>query len=101
MRISFVLSLLLVLLLIGGTSCDPFDGEGGKTVVEGQTVDRFSGQAIPDAEIQLYKQGCGFSSGYFKEGNLHKADGNGNFSFAFDAEKGVSYLLMGYAEKGY
>ncbi|KAA9331832.1 peptidase associated/transthyretin-like domain-containing protein [Adhaeribacter soli] len=89
----------LCILLIAATSCE--QSRSGPTVVEGQVVERISGKPVPDAFVQLYQPGKTFSSGYSKAGDPYRTDGNGNFSFSYDAETESSYLLMGHSNKGH
>lgn len=95
---SALLSLVFGIAFLAVSSCKRNDGP---TVVEGQVVERISGKAVPDAYVQLYQPGKGFSSGYSKVGDPYKTDGNGKFSFTYDAETESSYLLMGYSQKGH
>jgi hypothetical protein len=101
MKNSRLASLLTVCatLFFGIASCER--SSSGLTVVEGQVVERSNGKAVPDAYVQLYQPGKSFSSGYSKVGDPLKTDGNGNFSFSYDAETESSNLLMGYSDKGH
>ena len=94
-----ILFLSYASLFFSTTACER--SNSGPTIVEGQVIERVSGKAVPDAYVQLYQPGTGFSSGYSKVGDPYKADGNGKFSFTYDAETESSYLLMGYSAKGH
>ena len=98
MKKHLTLFLYLGLLVLGGTSCSRSDS--GTTVVEGQVVDLHTGQPVADAAVTVYsrrKEGSAYNGVEFDK----QTDGNGKFSFSFEAESGKSYAALGHKAPGY
>lgn len=80
----------LVMLVFG--ACKRLDGE---TVVEGQLIDKSTGNAVKSkGKVAVYNAGKGYSFLFEKE-----TDDNGKFSFRFEGEG--DYVLRGYTRQGY
>ena len=92
-------SLLLALLLLGGCAKD------GPTLVQGQVVDKDTGQPVPLAEIQVhaFSGGRGGAGGGYGPalGGPYLADATGQFAFSFEARKNTSYRLDAYGPLGH
>ena len=92
-------SLLLALLLLGGCAKD------GPTLVQGQVVDKDTGQPVPRAEVQVHAfagGGGGAGGGYGPAlGGPYLADAAGQFAFSFEASKHTTYRLDAYGPLGH
>ena len=75
--------------------------ESGPTQVAGQVVESYSGQPVPNAQVQLTKySGGGLGSiggagggGFSAQGAPYLTDAQGRFAFTFNAEAAGSYSL--------
>ena len=75
--------------------------ESGPTQVAGQVVEFYSGQPVPNAQVQLTKySGAGLGSlggagggGFSAQGTPYVTDAQGRFAFTFNAESAESYSL--------
>ena len=103
MRLSFFTSsyllLLLALLLLGSCAKD------GPTLVQGQVVDKDTGQPVPRAEVQVhaFSGGRGGAGGGYGPalGGPYLADATGQFAFSFEARKNTTYRLDAYGPLGH
>ncbi len=86
------------LLLLALSSCHSYEGP---TTASGQVVDRFTGQPVPNATVQVagLASGQGLSGTNF--GNSVEANAQGRFSLAFEAKKPVNYTLFASTPSGY
>lgn len=90
--------LLLLLLLL--SSCSLFD-ESGHTTVQGQVVDSITGQAVGPAQVCLFtNRRSSSSSAYGRQGDWRDTDANGSFSFSFEADGDLDYILMASSAHG-
>jgi hypothetical protein len=90
MRNLFIL--LCAALGFAFTSCKRLDGE---TVVEGQLIDRDTGQAVKSkGKIAVFAASSGYRFLFEKE-----TDTNGKFAFRFEAEDDC--ILRGFTDQGY
>ncbi len=80
---------LLLLLALSLGSCHSYEGP---TMASGQVVDRFTGQPVPNATVQVagLASGQGLSGTNF--GTSFPADAQGRFSLNFEA-KALSRLV--------
>ena len=89
----------LLLALLSGCAKD------GPTLVQGQVVDKDTGQPVPRAEVQVHAFSAGSGSGgggYGPAlGGPYLADATGRFSFSFEARKNTSYNLNAYGPLGH
>ncbi|RPD43891.1 carboxypeptidase regulatory-like domain-containing protein [Hymenobacter sediminis] len=91
---------LMTATAIGCTSCSLFE-ESGKTTVEGQVVDSATGQAVANAQVCLFANHRGGSSAsYNPAGDWRPTDGEGKFSFSFEAEENNAYILRASSSRG-
>jgi hypothetical protein len=97
MRLSFILYAGL-LLALSNTSCNPLDGT---TMVEGQVVDKYSGQGISNATVGVYSAGSSSMGGFSHKELEKQADSKGNFSFSFESEDERDYVLIASEENSY
>jgi len=89
-------SLLLLALSLG--SCHSYEGP---TTASGQVVDRFTGQFVPNATVQVAGLASGQGLGGTNFGNSVEADAQGRFSLSFEAKKPVNYTLFASTPSGY
>jgi hypothetical protein len=90
-----VLLFLLPLLF----SCKRPDGD---TLIEGQVVDKITGQPVPNSTLSLYRS-TGSSSTLTSGFTLEKeypTDGSGKFGFQYEGSKGESYYLRAWDNQG-
>ena len=83
-------------LLLAG--CERYDGP---TRVEGQVVDRHTGQAVGGATVQLVGVASGLGAGGTSPGNTFVTDAQGRFAFSFEASTKQSYTLFASTPSGY
>lgn len=103
------LALVGLAVPFAGMGCHSLDrADSGPTTVSGQVVDASGGQAVPrPPQVQLWQRPQSSSggnllsggTGYVPQGLPQPVDGQGRFSFAFQAESGHEYLLRA-AEAG-
>ena len=74
--------LLLLALALGACHRDE-----GPTTATGQVVDRFTGQPIPNATVQVAGLASGQGLGGTNFGNSFPADAQGRFSLSFGAKR--------------
>ena len=94
------LTLLICLLLLTCIcSCKRLDGE---TLVEGQVVDRHTGDPIPDATLVMFSGKKSSSSAAYNTVEFEKqTDSNGKFEFKFDSDGSKTYVLRAFKDPGY
>ncbi len=73
----------------------------GPTTATGQVVDRFTGQPIPNATVQVAGLASGQGLGGTNFGNSFPADAQGRFSLNFEAKQPVNYTLFASTPSGY
>ena len=73
----------------------------GPTTATGQVVDRFTGQPIPNATVQVAGLTSGQGLGGTNFGNSFPADAQGRFSLNFEAKQPVNYTLFASTPSGY
>ena len=88
--------LLLAVALLG--SCQSYEGP---TTASGQVVDRFTGQPIPNATVEVAGLASGQGLGGTSFGNSFPADAQGRFSLSFDANHQTNYTLFASTPSGY
>ncbi len=88
--------LLLLALALGACHRDE-----GPTTATGQVVDRFTGQPIPNATVQVAGLASGQGLGGTTLGNSFPADAQGRFSLSFEAKQPVNYALFASTPSGY
>ena len=83
-----------LILFISGYSCKKVLYGEGKTRVKGQVIDKFSGDPIPDAWVELLaaSDGSWYAPGII---DSFPTDHEGKFDFTFDAQKGIDYSVRG------
>ena len=89
---------LLLLLALSLGSCHSYEGP---TTASGQVVDRFTGQFVPNATVQVAGLASGQGLGGTNFGNSVEADAQGRFSLSFEAKKPVNYTLFASTPSGY
>ncbi|MDU0370140.1 hypothetical protein ACFPAF_07040 [Hymenobacter endophyticus] len=95
-----LLSVLTAAITLACSGCSLFD-EGGKTIVEGQVVDSATGQAVPNAQVRLFtNRRSGASAAYSPAGDWRSTDGQGKFSFSFEADASNAYILRASSSRG-
>ncbi len=92
----FFLSLLIGCAALAG--CERYEGP---TQVSGQVVDRFTGQPVPNATVQVGGIASGLGAGGTSQGNSYQADGQGRFAFSFEADARQNYTLFASTPSGY
>ncbi|MBU6122927.1 hypothetical protein [Hymenobacter siberiensis] len=101
--VSWNCCLAVAALLLAGCGKDP----SGPTTVSGQVVGEGGGQAVPrPPQVQLWQRAQATGGGnllsgggtYAPQGSPQAVDGQGRFSFGFQAEAGHEYVLR--AEDG-
>ena len=75
-------SLLILALALGACHRDE-----GPTTASGQVVDRFTGQPVPNATVQVAGLASGQGLGGTNFGNSFPADAQGRFSLSFGAKR--------------
>jgi len=81
---------------LAGCGTDPTTGS---TLVEGQAVDYAGSRPVGGALVQVNQKGAG--GGYGAVGDPVAADGQGRFSFHFEATGTSGYVLTATAPPGY
>jgi hypothetical protein len=90
---------LLGCLCLAFSSCKRLDGE---TLVEGQVVDRHTGEAIPNARLVMFSRISRSSGGAYNTIEFERlTDSKGNFSFKFESDGSKSYVLRAFKDPGY
>lgn len=92
----FFLSLLVGCAALAG--CARYEGP---TQVSGQVVDRFTGQPVPNATVQVGGITSGLGAGGTSQGTSYQADGQGRFAFSFEADAKQNYTLFASTPSGY
>ncbi|RZJ58317.1 MAG: hypothetical protein EOO55_01090 [Hymenobacter sp.] len=94
MKFSFLFLLLFVVL----AGCEHYEGP---TSVSGQVVDRFTGQPVPRATVQVGGIASGLGAGGTSQGNTYPTDAQGHFAFSFEASAQQNYTLFASTPSGY
>jgi len=81
---------------LAGCGTDPTTGS---TLVAGQAVTGPASRPVGGALVQVYRKGSG--GGYGEVGDPHPADGQGRFSFQFEATGTSGYIVRATAPPGY
>ena len=91
-RLIVIISFLV--LIISEYSCKKVLYGEGNTRVKGQVVDKFSGEPIPDAWVELL---AGADGSWYAPGIIDSfpTDHEGKFDFTFNAERKVNYSVRG------
>jgi hypothetical protein len=92
----FLLGCFLFLM----SSCKKMQGEG-RTVVEGQAVDQYTGEPVPFARLFVMTQTKSSFYGFNATLLEKQADAQGKFEFSFEAESDKNYGLLGGLENRY
>ncbi|MET4105021.1 hypothetical protein [Hymenobacter sp. UYP22] len=83
------------------SSCSLF-GTGGHTTAEGVVVDSVTGEPIGQAQVCLFSNKRSSSSSAFnKVGDCHDTDAQGKYSFSFEADEDLEYILRADSKSGY
>ncbi|NVO32476.1 peptidase associated/transthyretin-like domain-containing protein [Hymenobacter lapidiphilus] len=82
------------LLLLSGCA-----QESGPTQVSGQVVDQVTGQPVAGTTVQVEQAGRG--GGFAAVGPSYATDGQGRFSFRFEAESEPTYIVRASSELGH
>lgn len=91
--------LLVVCALTSGlVACKKIDST---TLVEGQVIVDATQQPLPQAQVQVWQAGPGFSSGYSEVGNPHEADAQGRFAFQIPTGQAHGFILRASRAPGY
>lgn len=85
---------------LGLAGCSLF-GEGGRTTAEGTVVDSNSGNPIGPAQVSLFTSKRGSASAVLTQaGNWRDTDAQGRFSFSFDADANLDYVVRATSRRG-
>lgn len=86
------------LLALSAAGCHSYEGP---TMASGQVVDRFTGQPVPNATVQVAGLASGQELSGTNFGNSFPADAQGRFSLSFEAKQPVNYTLFASTPSGY
>ena len=73
--------------------------DADSTLVEGQVVDSQKGQPVAGTSVQVEQAGT--SGGFTAVGPVYPTDGQGHFSFHFEAEATPTYIVRAGSPLGY
>ncbi|MBT2559493.1 hypothetical protein J7E24_17030 [Hymenobacter sp. ISL-91] len=91
------LSISAALLVLSSCAKD-----SGPTLVAGQVVDQVTGQPVAGTTVQVEQRKRGSSGGgYSAIGPVYPTDGQGRFSFRFEAESEPNYIVRASSALGY
>ncbi|RSK37237.1 hypothetical protein [Hymenobacter metallilatus] len=92
----YVLGLLCCLI----SGCSLFE-ESGQTTVEGTVIDSATGQAVGPAQVAVFaSRQSSFYSNFTQVGDWRDTDGQGHFSFSFDAQSNRDYIVRASSNRG-
>lgn len=91
---------LLLAASFGLAGCSLFD-QGGHTTVEGTVVDAATRQPVGPADVRLFTRSrTGSSAALSATGDWRPTNADGTFSFSFEADNDLEYVLRASSRRG-